>query len=247
MKIQFKTSEVVILLAASLMSFLANMPDAWLGNVVDKRVILAALTVLVIVAMFRYLQFLLLATITILAIGANLPAELALSLGISQLALLIALGALIAIALLNRVVRLLPMDKSAQVAESRDAEPHDAEIVNTREVMMSAIAKGDQATVLRLLAMNESVNFSENGTTPLHLAAEKGYPDIVRILISHGADFRIKNAEGMTALEVALAKKRFVKTQDILHTASKPYFAELEQSEMRNADADTWQKQQENK
>ena len=120
MKIQFKTSEVVILLAASLMSFLANMPDSWLGNVVDKKVILAALTVLVIVAMFRYLQFLLLATIAILAIGANLPAELATSLGISQLVLLVSLGALIAIALLNRAVKLLPVDTAVE-----DAEPHD--------------------------------------------------------------------------------------------------------------------------
>lgn len=242
MKIQFKTSEVVVLLAASLMSFLANMPDSLLGNVVDKKVILAALTVLVIVAMFRYLQFLLLATITILAIGANLPAELASSLGISQLALLVALGALIAIALLNRAVKLLPVNTEAQ-----DAESHDSEIINRREAMMAAIAKGDQATVLRLLVMNESVNFTENGTTPLHLAAEKGYPDLVRILISHGADFRIKNEEGKTALEVALAKKKFVKTQEILHTVSKPYFAELDQSETRRADADLWQKQHDNK
>lgn len=243
MKIQFKTSEVVILLVASLMSFLANMPDAWLGNVVDKKVILAALTVLVIVAMFRYLQFLLLATITILAIGANLPAELATSLGISQLALLVALGALIAIALLNRAVKLLPTGTAAQDAESHELEPHDTESFNGRAAMMAAIAKGDQATVLRLLVMNESVNFTANGTTPLHLAAEKGYPDIVRILISHGADFRIKNAEGMTALEVALAKKKFVKTQEILHTVSKPYFAEIDQSETRRTDSDIWQKQ----
>ena len=238
MKIQFKTSEVLILLAASLMSFLANMPDAWLGNVVDKKVILAALTVLVIVAMFRYLQFLLLATITILAIGANLPAELALSLGISQLVLLVALGALIAIALLNRAVKLLPTGTAA-----RDAESHDTDRINGHEAMMAAIAKGDQATVLRLLVLNESVNFTANGTTPLHLAAEKGYPDIVRILISHGADFRIKNAEGMTALEVALAKKKFVKTQEILHKVSKPYFAEIDQSETRRTDSDIWQKQ----
>jgi len=237
-KIQFKTSEVVILLVASLMSFLANMPDAWLGNVVDKKVILAALTVLVIVAMFRYLQFLLLATITILAIGANLPAELAFSLGISQLVLLVVLGALIAIALLNRAVKLLPTDKTA-----RDAESNDTASINGREAMMTAIAKGDQATVLRLLVMNESVNFTENGTTPLHLAAEKGYPDIVRLLISHGADFRMKNAEGMTALEVALAKKKFVKTQEILHTVSKPYFSGTEQSETRRSDSDIWQKQ----
>lgn len=230
---QIKSSEVLILLAASAMSFLANLPDSMLGNVVDKRVLLASLTVLVIVAMFRYLQILLLATISILAIGANLPAELASALGISKMAMLISLGSLIAIALLNRVVKLLPTEKDASAAEVSDA----------RQAMLNAIAKGDRAALQRLLVMHADVNFSFEGTTPLHLAAEKGYPDIVRTLISYGADFRMKNAQGRTALEVAQAKKKFVQTEGILHRATTPGFAKLGQEENRRADADIWHKQ----
>lgn len=233
MKIQIKSSEVVILLAASVMSFLANVPDRMLGNMVDRRVLLAALTALVIVAMFRYLQILLLATISILAIGANLPAELASSLGISQLALIVSLVALIAVVLLNRVAKLLPTEKATSSSEIADA----------RRVILAAIAKGDQATLQRLLVMNADVNFTLDGTTPLHLAAGKGYPEIVRMLIGYGADFRVKNAEGKTALEVAQAKKKFMKTEEILHRAGTSGIAKLEHAETRRADADIWFKQ----
>jgi hypothetical protein len=232
-KIQLKSGEVLILLAASVMSLLANLPDHMLGNLVDRKALLAALMALVVVAMFRYLQVLLLLTISILAIGANLPTELASALGISKLALLISLGSLIAIALLNRVAKLLPTEKDTSFAEIADA----------RQAMLKAIAKGDRATLQRLLVMHADVNFTLDGTTPLHLAAEKGYPDIVRTLIGYGADYRIKNALGKTPLEVAQAKKKFVQTEEILHGAGTLYFAKLGQEENRRADADIWQKQ----
>lgn len=230
-KIQFKTSEVIILLVASAMSLLANLPDSVVGNIVDKKMLLAALTVLIVVAMFRYLQMFLLVMITILAIGANLPADLAAALGISQMALMVSLGALIAVALLNRAVKLLPVGSETSFSGAGDA----------REAIMAAIAKGDQVTLHRMLTMNVNVNFSMNGTTPLHLAAEKGYPDIVRLLIKYGADFRKKNAEGKTALEIALAKKKFIQTTEILHNVSKPYFASATPGESRRADAEIWQ------
>jgi hypothetical protein len=233
MKIRFKSSEVLILLAASVMSFLANLPDSILGSLVDRKTLLAALTALIIVAMFRYLQMLLLATISILAIGANLPTELASALGISQLALLVSLGVLISISLLNRAVKLLPTD----------TEDLATEFMNRRQALLAAVAKGDQATLHRLIAMNVSVNFIQDGKTPLHLAAEKGYPEIVRILISHGADFSIKNAEGKTPLEIALANKKFLQTQEALLNVSNTYFPPPGQAEIRRTDSDMWRKQ----
>jgi ankyrin repeat protein len=234
MKIEFKSSEILVLLAASVMSLLANLPEDILANVVDRKMLLSALTALVVVALVRYLQMFLLLTITILAIGANLPAELAEALGISQTALIVSLGILIAMALLNRAVKLLPVHPD-------DA---DEESVDVRQALLEAIARGDQATVHRLLVMNVNVNFFDNGTTPLHLAAEKGYPEIVQLLINYGADFRKKNAEGKTALEIALAKKKFILTTEILHTAtaSKPN-AGTPGAEPRRADAELWNRQ----
>jgi hypothetical protein len=228
-KLQFKTSEVLILLAASVMSLLANLPDDILGSIIDRRMLLGALISLIVVAMFRYLQMFLLILITILAIGANLPSELASSLGISQTALLIALGALIFAALLNRKVKLLPTEAETPFVE--------------RQAMLEAIAKGDQATLHRMLVMNTNANFTHKGTTPLHLAAEKGYPDIVQLLIKYGADYRKKNEEGLTALEIALAKKKFIKTTEILHSAGKFNSVDFGQNETRRGDAEMWQTQ----
>lgn len=233
MKLNFKTNEVIILLAASVMSFLANVPDSILGNLVDKKIVLVALITLVVVAMFRYLQMLLLLTISILAIGANLPAEMASELGISQLALLASLAILVTITLANRMLNWLPTEKDASVSES----------VDVRRAMLAAIAKGDQVILQRLLLTNPGVNFTLNGTTPLHLAAEKGYPDIVRLLISYGADFRQKNEYGKTPLEVALARTKFIQTEDILFNSNRTYAATSDRAEPRRADTEIWHKQ----
>lgn len=233
MKVQFKSSEVLILLAASVMSFLANLPDSLLGSMVDRKVLLASLSAIVIVAMFRYLQMFLLLTICILAIGANLPSELAAELGISQVVLLISLGALIALTLLNRFLKLLPTTHEDPVSQA----------ANARRSIMLAIAKGDMITLQQLLATNATVNFEVEGMTPLHLAAEKGYSDIVRLLISHGADFRVQNAQGKTALDIALEKKKFVQTTELLFNASKPMFTIPPQTENRRADAEQWRQQ----
>jgi len=216
---QIKSSEVSILMAAALMSFLANLPDDAVGKIIDKHALLGGLSALVVVAMFRYLQIMLLLIISILAIGANLPSGLAAALGISQLALLVSLGILIAMALLNRVTNLLPTVEGTPAADS----PAECEEVDERQEIMAAIAKGNQAALQRFLDMNVCVNFSFYGATPLHLAAEKGYPAIVQQLIDHGADYSAKNADGMTALDIALAKKKFIKTTEILFSVDNSY------------------------
>jgi hypothetical protein len=229
-RIQFKTNEVLILLAATVMSLLANLPEDMLGTLVDRKVLLAGLIALVVVSLFRYLQVYLLLLISILAIGANLPSEMASALGISQTVMLVSLGALITIALLNRAIQLFPSKSEAgPVGDDEDG----------RLEMMAAIARGDQVTLHRMLVMNASTNFTLEGMTPLHLAAEKGYPEIVRLLISYGADYRKKNSAGMTALEIAQAKKKFVQTTEILNTASG-------QGEPHRRDAEIWQRQHKN-
>jgi len=238
MKIQFKSSEVLILLAASVMSFLANLPDHMLANMVDRRALLAALTGLVVVAMFRYLQIFLLLTITILAVGANLPTDLAVSLGISQITLIVVLGILIVISLLNRAVKLLPIGGMTAVSEA----------TNERQLLLSAIELGDMTTIQRLLAINVNVNFTENGTTPLHLAAEGGYPEIVRLLMRYGADYRIKNSEGKTPLEISQVKNNFIQKTALPPNLYKPYTSALVVNTLdtRRAEADLWRNQYNN-
>ncbi len=225
-EIQFKGSEIVILVVVSLMGFLANLPETYGGRLIDRKLILASLIAVVVIAMFRYLQMLLLMVIVILSIGANLPADMAQALGISQLALLFALGSMVVITLANRIFNLLPTDSQSDAAQSSDTVVPDfdtfvPDLNNARQFMLTAISKGDSAALRLLLAMNASINFVLNGTTPLHLAAEKGYSNIVQLLLDHGADPHALNAERKTPLEVALAKKKFARTTEILFSVTK--------------------------
>lgn len=186
MYIPFKTSELLMLLAASTMSFLANLPDSVLGEIVDRRVLIASLLAVVVVAMFRYLQVMLLLTICILAIGANLPSELASQLEISQGALLVSLGILVTMTLVNRALKLVPMG----------TETPSELISNKRRALMEAIAQGDIAKVERFLSKGMNVNFTMDGMIPIHLAAKQGDTDIVELLISHGGAFKPNSSKG---------------------------------------------------
>ena len=48
----------------------------------------------------------------------------------------------------------------------------------------------------------------ENGNTPLHAAAEQGFPDAVRLLLKEGAARELRNADAKTARDLAMAAKR---------------------------------------
>ncbi len=95
MQIQIKNSEIVILLIVSLMALAANLPDNITGQLVDKNLLLVSLVVTVVISLFRYLKLMLFITVSVLAIGANLPDQLAAQFGISQLAMIVASGALV--------------------------------------------------------------------------------------------------------------------------------------------------------
>lgn len=202
MKFQIESSEVLILLAASTMSFLANLPDSILGNLVDRKTLLIALTTLVVVAMIRYLQMVFLLAISILAIGANLPADIATALGVSQLTLLVSLGIMVTIFLLNRTVKLLPTGE-----EAPSTMP-----AYTRQSLLAAIMMGDVVALRRLMAMNVDVNFIEDGMTPLHLAAQQGNIEIMRMLIAQGADYRKNNSNGKSLTDILIEKNNITQT-----------------------------------
>lgn len=217
MKIQVKSSEIVILILVSLMSFTANLPDQMVGNLVDKKLLLLVLTASVVIALFRYLRLMLFMAMMILALGANIPQEFAEEMGISPTIMLLVLGMLLTVSLLNYAFKLLPTGVEEPVAE----------VADSRFELLTAIYKGDQARVYELLNMEVKINFYEQGFTPLHLAVERGYPDIVRMLVNSGADIEAQNAEGKTPVEVALDKK-YIRSSEILFKAAKFYAAKAE-------------------
>lgn len=206
MKTKIKSSEVVMLLLVSLMSFAANLPSHLVDNVLDKRLLLIVLAASVVIALFHYLRLMLFLAIVILAIGANLPQEFAVNMGVNPKIMLAVLGVLVTLALLNYAFKVLPVGETS-------SEDNDM-----RFELLAAIFKGDQAGVAELLNQDINVNFFAGGVTPLHLAAEKGYPDIVRLLVNHGADIDALNPTGQKAIDITL-EKRYIRSSEILLNA----------------------------
>ena len=66
---------------------------------------------------------------------------------------------------------------------------------------------GNIEIVKALIKADADVNQSDNeGTTPLHVAASKGYKDLVKALIGADADVNQSDNEGTTPLHVAASK-----------------------------------------
>lgn len=57
--------------------------------------------------------------------------------------------------------------------------------------------------LLELLKQNpELIDTKEEGLTSLHIAADRGYTDIIRLLLDHGADINAKTDDEDTALHL---------------------------------------------
>ncbi|ODO01651.1 hypothetical protein I350_06475 [Cryptococcus amylolentus CBS 6273] len=73
-----------------------------------------------------------------------------------------------------------------------------------------AVSTNDSVEVKRLLQNDKGlVNaVDEFGYTPLHLAADRGYPDMTRLLLEHGADRNVKDQDEQTPLMLAEISSR---------------------------------------
>ncbi len=79
-----------------------------------------------------------------------------------------------------------------------------------------AASKGHIA-MMHLLIDNDAYIDAEspNGTTPLMMAAYYASPSAVKLMLEEGADPTLKNQDGMTALDLAIAKDRALSAQYI--------------------------------
>ena len=79
-----------------------------------------------------------------------------------------------------------------------------------------AASKGHLA-MMHLLIDNDAYIDAEspNGTTPLMMAAYYASPSAVKLMLEEGADPTLKNQDGMTALDLAIAKDKTLSAQYI--------------------------------
>ncbi|XP_054471503.1 ankyrin repeat and SOCS box protein 9-like [Anoplopoma fimbria] len=59
------------------------------------------------------------------------------------------------------------------------------------------------SSVRKLLQLGASVNSSVSGDSPLHIAASLSSPEMVSVLLDHGADRCLRNSEGKQPLDLA--------------------------------------------
>jgi energy-coupling factor transporter transmembrane protein EcfT len=212
MKFQAKNGELFLLAMVILLSAAANLPDQMLGGLVDRKYLLIVLGLIVVISLFNYLDILLFLCVVALAVGANLPKQLADSLGISPVVMLAFLVFLVLISIMNTAFK-----KYANVKE-KAAQKHDNE--DSRKSVLAAISKGDLTKLNWLLSNNVEINFTADGVAPVILAAEKGYTDVMQLLINHGVDLNVMSADGKTPVEVAIAHG-FNRTAEIMKIAAE--------------------------
>jgi len=195
MKIEFKFNEIIMLVIVLSLSITANLPDSMIGKFVNKDLLLSVLAAFIIIALFRYLRWMLFLTVTILALGANLPEQLASVVNVDPIIMVATLVVLVLISLLNHVFKLLPTDVVANRTDSSQS----------RKAVLEAAKSGNLSKLKHLLTMNVEVNFLQDGTSPAHIVAEQGNNELMQALINYGVNLNILNKDGLTPMEIAMA------------------------------------------
>ena len=168
MKLDSKRGREIALVAlVALAAGLANLPEELLDQVgIDRGFLLGSLALTVFIALFLYLKFQFFFLVVLLAIAANMPGEVAESLGISTLPLLIAMATMVGFSVINFVVDLLPT--------GLEKKPKDQSAEGIK-VLFYAIEKGNLIYAQKILSQNFDPNLvAENGYTPLMYAAARG-------------------------------------------------------------------------
>ncbi len=212
-KVKINSTEFYLFVMVVVLSIAANLPEAIMGKYIDQRLLLIVLAAVVVIALFRYLRLLLFLCVATLAVGANIPERLSETLGLNQTVMLFFLILIVMISQANRFLR-LPLD----------VDPHlktnvpKLDTAESRKAVLIAISRGNVKRLKWFHSHNTELNFSEDGVSPVTLAAEKGNSEIMQLLIYYGVNLNVSNAEGKTPLEIAEAHG-FNRTAEIIRFA----------------------------
>jgi hypothetical protein len=220
MQISNRAREWTLVVLVGLTAVIANLPDQTLLDYgINRNYVLGFLALVVFIALFLYLKFQFFFMVVLLALGANMPVQIAESLGISRWPLVIALGLMVGISLINYVVALLPTGLEPQ-EKQKSAEGIKA--------LFYAIEKSNLVYAQKILSMNFDPNLiADNGYSPLMYAAARGDAKMCELLLRNGADVRLMSKDGDTAIELAL-KTGSSEVADMLKTARAEQIAREE-------------------
>lgn len=195
MKLELRMNEVIMLVIVVLSSIAANLPDSLVGQYLNKDILLSVLATIVVIALFRYLRWMLFLIVTILALGANLPEQIASVVDVEPMVMIATLIVLVFISLLNHVFKLLPNDEAVKRMDNSQS----------RQALLEAIRTGNLVKLKHLLNMNVEVDFLQDGTSPSHIIAEQGNNEMMQALLDYGVNLNVVNKDGLTPMEIAMA------------------------------------------
>jgi ankyrin repeat protein len=229
MQISNRAREWTLVVLVAITAVIANLPeDQLLEYGINRNYVLGFLALVVFIALFLYLKFQFFFMVVLLALGANMPVQIAESLGISRWPLVIALALMVGISLINYVVALLPTGLEPKEKE-KSAEGIKA--------LFYAIEKGNLVYAQKILSMNFDPNLiADNGYSPLMYAAARGDAKMCDLLLRNGADVRMMSKDGDTAIELAL-KVGSSEVADMLRTARAEQIAREEAMKAAQAKA----------
>jgi hypothetical protein len=195
---RMRIRELILMGLITITAVLANLPQEYVEETLgmSSETLLAVLAIAVIIGLFLYLKFFFFVAVVLLIAGANMPDQIAEGLNVSKVPIVLALVALVGVALINHIVKLLPTGLEPKPKE-RSPEGIRA--------LFYAIEKNNLVYAQKVLSMNFDPNLHhDNGYTPLAYAAMKGSVPMVELLLRNGALASITTKEGDTAVELAL-------------------------------------------
>ena len=195
---RLRIRELILMGLITVTAVLANLPHDYVEERlgVNPDFLLAVLACTVIFGLFLYLKFFFFLAVVLLIAGANMPDQIAEGLNVSKLPIMLALLALVGVALINAVVKLLPT--------GLEPRPREKSTEGTR-ALFYAIEKNHLNYAQKVLSMRFDPNLHhDNGYTPLAYAAMKGSHRMVELLLRNGADPSQRTREGDTPVELAL-------------------------------------------
>ena len=210
MKIELKLNELIILGIVILLSVTANLPDNLLGAYIDRNILLSVLAAVIMIALFRYLRWMLFMIVSVLAVGANLPEQLATVVNVDPVIMIATLAVLVLISLLNHIFKLLPTDEAVKRTDS----------AQSRKAILEAVRTGNLNKLNRLIRMGVEINFMQDGNSPAHIIAELGNNEMMQALLDYGVNLNVINKDGLTPMEIALAFG-FNRTVEILKLSNE--------------------------
>ncbi len=118
------------------------------------------------------------------------------------------------------------LDHGADVNRSADGvvETGDLQQAGRVSPLFAAVASGNKAMTAFLIERGAEVNFKSSSveTTPLHLAAVKGFQAVVEVLLASHADLNAKNKVGQTPLVYAVQGGQIKIVQMLIAAGANP-------------------------